>query len=74
MEYERIEPFGELRADYRAAQIVAMTHNTCMDEKHQKRIESFLLKFGEQKAAKQSVEEQIQAIKALANVLGASKE
>jgi hypothetical protein len=62
MWYEQVEPFGELRDDYRAAQIVTMVHNTT--QKQQKKIEDFLLKFGEQKKrAKQTPEEEARAIK-----------
>lgn len=45
MWYEQIEPFGELRADWRAAQIVTMIHNAAVDKEHQKEVKTFLLKF-----------------------------
>jgi hypothetical protein len=65
MEYERIEPFGELRADYRAAQIVTMVHNVAVSVEHQKTVEDFLLKFGA-KAKKQTVAEQIMILNVMA--------
>lgn len=45
MWYEQVEPFGELRADYRTAQIVEMLHNTAVAQENQKSIDAFLLKF-----------------------------
>ena len=58
--YEEIEKFGERRADYRAAQVVAMLHNLAVDGKHQKAVEAFLLKFENRKPVKKmSVKDQI---------------
>lgn len=48
MAFDLIEPFGERRADLRAAQIVTMIANVNRDEKKQKepyRIEDFVLRF-----------------------------
>lgn len=62
--YEEIEPFGELRADYHAAQVVTMLHNIAVGKDGQKAIETFLLKFGEtKKRRKQTVQEQIAVAK-----------
>lgn len=49
MWYEEVEPFGQLREDFRAAQIVAMIHNTAVDKDHQKATNEFLLKFAEKR-------------------------
>jgi len=66
MWYEQVEPFGELRADYRAAQIVSMIHNVAVTKKNQKEIQDFLLRFGGSPKKKQSVEEQVAMIRAMA--------
>lgn len=60
MIYEKIEPFGELRADYRAAQVAYYVAGN-----KETKIEDFLLKFNE-KRHKQTVEEQIRAFKIIA--------
>jgi len=52
MWYEQVEPFGELRMDWRFAQLIAMVHNTQVDAKHQKKIEDFLLSFDAPKKAR----------------------
>ncbi len=47
-DYSELEPFDEVRADYRAAQIVTMLANINRDTKKQKtayKIDDFLLKF-----------------------------
>lgn len=60
MAYDEIEPFGDHRADYNAAKVVAMVHNTAVKEEDQKAVEHFLLKFEKKgKRRKQSVEEQV---------------
>ena len=60
MLYEELEPFGELRADYRAAQIVAMVHNTSVKPEEQKALTKFLLKFERKKKGKKlSVEQEV---------------
>lgn len=71
MEFEQLEPFGELRADYRTAQIVAMIHNVAVTPKDQKSIEEFLLKFGENRGKKQSVAEQVMILNAMAAAFSA---
>ena len=58
MWYEQVEPFGELRADYRAAQIVAMIHNTRVEQKDQKSTNEFLLKFDVKKRKRTPQEEE----------------
>ena len=65
-----MEPFNELRADYRAASIVAMIANVNRDaKKHPKgyTLEDFVLKFGqqEQKAAPQPWEHKLAFAKAI---------
>ncbi len=62
--YEAIDPFGETRADWRAAQVTAMAHNVAVPE-HQKQIEEFLLKFSKGRK-RQKVTEQIMILKAMA--------
>lgn len=56
--FEQLEPFGDLRADYHAAQIATMIANVNRgkDQKPYK-IEDFLIKFEEKK--KQSPKEQL---------------
>lgn len=46
--YARLEPFSEMRADWRAASIRQMIHNVAVEEKNQKDIEHFLLKWKEE--------------------------
>lgn len=46
--YNEFEPFGEWRDDYRTASIVQMIHNVAVKKEHQKKLEEFVLKFGEQ--------------------------
>ena len=74
--YEEVEPFGELRADWRAAQIVAMVHNVAVKSEHQKGLDKFLLKFGDapMKPTRQTPMEQVAIIKILAHALAAAKE
>lgn len=75
MWYEEIEPFGELRADHRSAQIVAMIHNAAVKQGHERTAESFLLKFEERREKpRQTPEEQVRIIKILAMTLAAGKE
>ncbi len=52
--YARMEPFSEVRADYRAASIRAMIHNVNVEEKYQKDIDHFLLKWKDEATPKQS--------------------
>ncbi len=66
MWYEQVEPFGELRADYRAAQVAAMVHNVAVGHEHQKPVEKFLLKFDGKTAKKQPVAEQIMILNIMA--------
>ena len=68
MWYEQVEPFGELRADYRSAQVVSMIHNVAVKPEHQKTVEAFLLKFDAKK--KQSVAEQVLILNVLAATFG----
>ena len=77
MWYEQVEPFGELRADYHAAQIVTMVHNVAVASEHQKQVEAFLLKFGSQKSGsqksepkRQSVAEQVMILNVMAAAFG----
>lgn len=66
--YKRMEPFRELRADYRAASIVQMIANVNRGKKQKAyAIQDFLLKFGEQQAAKkQTWQQQLTLMKLLA--------
>jgi hypothetical protein len=66
--YHELEPFGEERADYRAASIVQMLYNINRG-KNQKALElkDFLLAFGEQEPKqKQTPEQQFAILKVLA--------
>lgn len=45
--YMRMEPFDQMRDDYRAASIVMMIHNMAVDPKYRKDIDHFLLKYKE---------------------------
>lgn len=58
--YARLEPFSELRADYRAASIAMMVYNMAVDGKHRKKIDEFLLKWdvAEQAGKKQTWQQQ----------------
>lgn len=74
-EYARQEPFNELRADYRAASIVAMVFNMAVAPKDRLPMKEFLLKYDE--AAEQQGRsgntraQQISVIKAIAMAYGA---
>lgn len=73
MWYEEVEPFGQLRDDYRTAQIVAMVHNAAVDSEHQKSTNEFLLKFGEPKR-KRTPEEEARDLKTFIYALAGVKE
>ncbi len=55
--FAELEPFGELRNDYRAATICQMVHNTQVKKEHQKPVSAFLLQF-EESVKRQSWQEQ----------------
>lgn len=75
MWYEQVEPFGELRADWRAASIIAMVHNVTRKVEHQKRPKDFLLKFEEEKPVrKRTAEEEARDLKILIYALAGAKE
>jgi hypothetical protein len=66
---EEIEPFGEKREDYRAAQIVAMIYNMAVAAEDRKPVEEFLLQFSPKDEAlkpRQSVKDQIMILNILA--------
>jgi hypothetical protein len=71
--YEQIEPFGELREDFRAALVAMHIANTGYDLKKRGKpydIEDFLLKFSEVRSQpkpeqKQATEEQIRILNIL---------
>ena len=65
--YSELEPFGELRADYRAASIVQMIYNVNRGEKQKALpLQEFLLKFEAESKKKQSWQEQLAIMKLLA--------
>jgi Protein of unknown function (DUF4035) len=59
--YKKIEPFRELREDYRNASVVQVIANTMGRGKKQKAftLEEMRLKFGEQEKKKQTWQEQL---------------
>lgn len=61
--YEALEPFGELRADYRAASIACVIANINR-AKNQKpfTLQDFLLKFGSEEAPKKQTWQEQKAI------------
>jgi hypothetical protein len=65
--YARLEPFGEVRDDYRFASVVAMIFNMAVVAKDRKPIDTFLLKWedGEEqpKKKKQTWQEQFEIAK-----------
>ncbi len=66
--YHELEPFGDMRADYRTASIVQMLYNINRG-KNQKALElkDFILTFGEQEQKpKQTPEQQFAILKVLA--------
>jgi len=75
--YYTLEPFGELRADLRAASIVQIVHNAAVKKEHQKALADFLLKdpdFNAQPAVKgQTLEQKEAIIWAIVNAYGATK-
>lgn len=46
--YAQIDPFNELRADYRAAAIERTVFNVAVEAKHRHKLEDFLLRFGQE--------------------------
>jgi hypothetical protein len=72
IEYEKVEPFGQLRDDYHAAQVVSMIYNTAVSKEHQKDVETFLLKFGEKK--RQTPEIHVAMIRAMAEAFAKIKD
>jgi hypothetical protein len=67
--YAQLEPFSELRDDYRAASIAAMVFNMAVGVKDRKPISEFVLPFGEPPEKKQQTwqeQEQIARLIALA--------
>lgn len=64
--YMRLEPFGELRDDYRAASIVQMIFNMGVAKaKDRKPIGHFLLKWGEQEPERRQTWQEQQKIMTL---------
>lgn len=76
MAYKKMEPFSELRADYRAASIVQVVANTMGRGKKQKpyTLDEMRLKFGEpdQPKRKQTWQEQLEILKIFASMHNAS--
>jgi len=67
--YDSLEPFGELRADYRTADIVTTLANIHRDRKRKKepyRISDVVLKFGESVEEKPKPKQTWQEKKAIA--------
>jgi hypothetical protein len=73
MRYEQVEPFGELRSDWRVAQIMSMIHNVAVKPSHQKSVEKFLLKFGE-KTYKRTPEEEARDLTLLIYAMAGARE
>lgn len=74
--YYDLEPFGDFRADARAAQIAMMIFNMAVAVKDRKSLDHFLLKWGEEekegkpeakkeRGRKQTWQEQLEIMKAL---------
>jgi hypothetical protein len=74
MAFAELEPFGELRADYRAASIRETVFNMAVSTKDRKPLDDFLLHFGDSspKKKQQSPDQMAAMIKAwaLAHVEG----
>lgn len=67
--YEDLEPFGELRQDYRIASIVTMLANINRGKgKKAYTLEDFVVKFGEQEKKKQTWKEQANIMKLYARM------
>lgn len=64
--YKQIEPFQDVRADWRAASIVQMLYNVAVDKKHQKAMKEFLLKWDDEPKRKQTWQEQQRIMMVLA--------
>jgi hypothetical protein len=62
--YARLDPFSEVRADYRAASIAMTVYNMAVEGKHRKKLEDFMLKWdsGDQPASKKQTWQQQQSI------------
>jgi hypothetical protein len=71
--YEQIEPFGELRDDWRTAKLEAMIHNVNVKSEDQKGPDEFLLRFQPKEATRQTVSEQIMILNILAAAQAAAK-
>jgi hypothetical protein len=63
--YFHLEPFGDFRADYRAASIREMVHNIAVAKKHRKPLEDFLLKFEEKAGGERKEVRSWQDLKAI---------
>jgi hypothetical protein len=60
--YAQIEPFDEMRQDYRIASVVAMIFNMAVKAGDRKPIKEFLLQFGEEAKPTQKTSEQMERI------------
>jgi hypothetical protein len=58
--YAQIEPFGEMRQDYRIASVVAMIFNMAVKSEDRKPIKEFLLPFGEDVEKSRQTPEQME--------------
>jgi len=66
--YASLEPFGEIRADWRAASIREMVHNTQVEQKSRRPVKDFLLTFSESETAtKQGWQYQLAVAKIIAH-------
>ena len=65
--YAKLEPFNELREDYRTASIVTMIANVNRGSKHQPfKLEDFVLKFEQEPKRPQTWQEKLAIARAIA--------
>lgn len=66
MAYAELEPFGEIRADYRAAQVSQMVFNMAVESKHRKPMKDFVLPTGDNEEAPRPKQDHLAMMKVLA--------
>lgn len=71
-QYAKLEPFNELRADYRTASIVTMLANVNRASKQEPySLEDFVLKFGQEPKKPQTWQEKLAIARAIAMAFSA---
>lgn len=69
--FASLEPLGDLRGDWHAAQITAMMFNLAVDKKDRKQIQDFVLQWTGEPKKPQTVEQKIAIARAMAQAAAA---